>query len=192
MFYGGSNLDASVKINDNYIVTYSGNASNGMPLQVHCAYNIKYRRFVHMDRAMKNKIQNMLITQKGINLKTLLAIINGYPVPESVQANVDEQINYLTAGNPEFTKEQVVEYILTTYPELREYSHYQLPVSVYEYDEIEAALGTRAFFFHVMPQVIDLDEADQIASLPKKDQMKALGKHPSLDPHANPFKYGLG
>ncbi len=183
MFTGKTddNYWADIRTNENYIVAYSrGNMASGGPLRVHCAYNIKYKRFVHMDKAMRSKIENMLITRKSIDLRTLLAIINGFPVSKKVQEDVDREINYLTGGNQGFTKEQVIQYILSSYPQLEPYSHYSLPISVYDYDQIEESLNGNAFFFHVMPQIIDLDEADQIASLPKKEQMRVIGKHPSL------------
>ena len=143
---------------------------NQAPIYIERAYDIKERRLVNLNSYTRNTLESMLICQKFIDSCTVLAIINNWNVPEEDRKEIDDEINYLTNGNIDITREQVINYIFKCYPDLRKFACYPTPLDIYRYKAIRRSINMIApggFAFHIMPQHID-DKID-IKDIKKKE-----------------------
>lgn len=168
-------LSADVIYDENYVVAYTrGSMAMPMPEKIECAYDIKNKGFVYLNKNAREKLEAMYISAKSISLKTMLAIINGYAVPEKKKGEIREAIDYLKGGNENISDEEVIEYIFKKHPELREFSHYKNPLTIYEYEDIVERIGETVYFLHIMPQRLD-----------SVGQQKTIGVHPSTKKEKN-------
>ena len=141
---------------ENYIVTYSrGCMVNNIPIQVESAYNIKSRRIVELDSNIKEKLEYMLLCSKGFSLEDLVSIINSWDMLyHGYDKRVKEVIKYLSGGNENISREQVIDYIYANYPKLKKYYNSKpSPMPLFEYRLI--VIDKNIYWFHMMPQIVD-------------------------------------
>ena len=139
--------------NDTYIVAYSrGCMVNQIPLNIEAAYNIKEKRLIDLDERTKVLLEYMLICKKGFDLAYVLQEINKEDLGVVDTEETEYLRTYLTSGNKNITQEEVINYILNTYPELKDYTNLKGPLSVVEYRNIKNKLTNSKFSFHIMEQ----------------------------------------
>jgi len=146
-------------VNDeNYIVVYSrGDMSNQIPLDIEGAYNIKNKSIVDLSNyKIKVLLEYMLICKKGFYLAPVLQYINDYPLQIVSDDEIEDLVTYLTSGNNNITREEIIKYILENYPQLEKHMNYTDKLSVIEYRNIVEDFDTDVLRFHIMPQIIDL------------------------------------
>ena len=142
-----------VIFNDTYIVAYSrGCFVNPIPLNIEAAYNIKEKRIITLNEKIKVLLEYMLISKKGFELANVLQEINEQDLGVLEEIENEDLRTYLTGGNKNITHEEVINYILNTYPELKEYTNLQGPLSVSNYRNILDNLDNKVFNFHIMEQ----------------------------------------
>ena len=173
--YGKEVLLANVKkiadffwiktVNDeNYILVYSrGDMSNQIPLCIEAAYNIKNKSIVDLsNNKTRVLLEYMLISKRGFDLATVLEYINNYPLQiVDEEEDIDLVERYLTCGNKEISKSQIIKYILENYPELEKHMNYTGTLSVIQYRDIIDSLGTDTLWFHEIPQIVDLSPIEK-------------------------------
>lgn len=148
---------------DNYIVVYSrGDMSNQIPLYIEAAYNIKNKSIVNLsDNKIRLLLEFMLICKKPIDVGVILEYINNFPLEIAEKDDIRDFVRYLTGGNNEISREEIIEYILDNYPELENYMNYTNKPSVIQYRNILNSFGRRYFNFHIMPQIVDLSQIEK-------------------------------
>lgn len=151
-------------VNDeNYIVVYSrGDMSNRIPLKIEAAYNIKNRSIVDLSNPkIKVLLEYMLICKKGFDVANVLEYINDYPLEIIDEDEKEDLAIYLTCGNTEISRTEIIKYILDNYPQLKEHMNYTEKLSVIQYRNIIDSLETDTLWFHEMPQIIDLSPVER-------------------------------
>ena len=139
--------------NDTYVIAYSrGCMINPIPLNIEAAYNIKEKRIITLNDKIKVLLEYMLISKKGFELENVLQEINEQDLGVLEEIEKEDLRTYLTAGNKNITHEKVINYILSTYPQLQEYTNLQGPLSVSNYRNILDNLDNNVFNFHIMEQ----------------------------------------
>ena len=139
--------------NDSYVVAYSrGCMVNPIPLNIEAAYNIKEKRIITLNEKIKVLLEYMLISKKGFELANVLQEINEQDLGVLEEIEKEDLRTYLTSGNKNITHEEVINYILSTYPQLQEYTNLQGPLSVVDYRNILDNLDNTIFNFHIMEQ----------------------------------------
>ena len=139
--------------NDTYVVAYSrGCMVNPIPLNIEAAYNFKEKRIITLNEKIKILLEYMLISKKGFELANVLQEINEQDLGVLEEIEKEDLRTYLTAGNKNITHEEIINYILNTYPELKEYTNLQGPLSVVDYRNILDNLDNKVFNFHIMEQ----------------------------------------
>lgn len=151
-------------VNDeNYIAVYSrGDMSNRIPLKIEAAYNIKNRSIVDLSNPkIKVLLEYMLICKKGFDVANVLEYINDYPLEIIDEDEKEDLAIYLTCGNTEISRTEIIKYILDNYPQLKEHMNYTEKLSVIQYRNIIDSLETDTLWFHEMPQIIDLSPVER-------------------------------
>lgn len=139
--------------NDTYVVAYSrGCMVNQIPLNIEAAYNIKEKRLIDLDKKTKVLLEYMLICKRGFDLANVLQEINEQDLDILESIEKEDLRTYLTIGNKDIPQEQVINHILSTYPQLRDYTNLKGPLSVVEYRNILDNLENTTFYFHIMEQ----------------------------------------
>lgn len=139
--------------NDTYVIAYSrGCMINPIPLNVEAAYNIKEKIIITLNEKIKVLLEYMLISKKGFELANVLQEINEQDLGVLEEIEKEDLRTYLTSGNKDIPQEQVTNYILSTYPQLKEYTNLEGPLSVVDYRNIADNLDNKVFNFHIMEQ----------------------------------------
>lgn len=142
-----------VIFNDTYIVAYSrGCFVNPIPLNIEAAYNIKEKRLVELSNETKILLKYMLLLKKEFDLTNVLQEINEQDLGVLEKTEKEDLRTYLTLGNKSISQEDVINYILSTYPQLKYYTNLEGPLSVVEYQKIKNDLVNTQFYFHIMEQ----------------------------------------
>lgn len=158
---------------ENYIVVYSrGDMSNQIPLFIEAAYNIKNKSIVNLSGKIRVLLEYMLIHKKGIDIAAILEYINDCPLGIAEEDEKEDLVRYLTSGNTEISREEIIKYILNNYPELHEHMNYTNKLSVIEYRNILDEFDDDYLRFHVIPQIIDLSpvEKKRLESIDELDE----------------------
>ena len=143
--------------NDTYVVAYSrGCMVNQIPLNIEAVYNIKKKRLIDLDKKTKVLLEYMLICKRGFDLANVLQEINEQDLGILDDIEKEDLRTYLTIGNKDIPQEQVIDYILSTYPQLRDYTNLEGPLSVVEYRNILDNLENTTFYFYIMEQDLGL------------------------------------
>ncbi len=141
--------------NDRYIVVYSrGCMVNQIPLKVEAAYDIKNEKVVEIKRRNQVVLEYMLIGKKHFEIGTILEFINDNVLNIASAEETEDFKRYLTAENPNITREQVKEYIISCYPVLAAYCDYDYIITVMEYRALLDKLGNN-LCFHIMSEALD-------------------------------------
>lgn len=145
---------------ENYVVAYSrGCMVNQIPLTVEAAYSIKNKRLLNMqNERIKELLEFMLICKKGFDLTQILTEINSSDLGLLSGDKKDELRNYLTSGNKNINKKDIMSYILEAYPQLEKYASLTEKLSVSEYHSIEEELDESTFWLHAIPQDLSFVE----------------------------------
>ena len=98
----------------------------------------------------------MLIFKKGFELANVLQEINEPDLGILDEIEKEDLRTYLTIGNKDIPHEQIIDYILSTYPQLKNYTNLEGPLSVVEYRNISDNLEKKTFYFHIMEQDLGL------------------------------------
>ena len=148
---------SNVVFDENYVVVYSrGCMVNQIPLNIEAVYNIKKKRLIDLDKKTKVLLEYMLICKRGFDLANVLQEINEQDLGILDDIEKEDLRTYLTIGNKDITQEQVINHILSTYPQLKDYTNLEGPLSVIEYRNILDKLETSTFYFHIMEQDLAL------------------------------------
>ena len=129
---------------------------NQIPLNIEAAYNIKEKRLIDLDKKTKVLLEYMLICKRGFDLANVLQEINDQNLGILESIEKEDLRTYLTIGNKDIAQEQVIDYILSTYPQLKDYTNLEGPLSVVEYRNILDNLENSTFYFHIMEQDLGL------------------------------------
>ena len=151
------NFYCRVRYDKNYIVAYTrGNIINKIPINVEAAYNINTRNFMGIEnKRFKRLLEYMLICKKEFAFPLVLQTINDEELQIVKESEKEDLFNYLTAGSKRISRDEVIEYILSKYPVLREYTKLHGPICIIEYRKIKKEIiertGIDCFFFNIMP-----------------------------------------
>lgn len=142
--------------NDTYVVAYTrGCMVNQIPLNIEAAYNKKEKRLIELDKKTKVFLEYMLICKKGFELANVLQEINEQDLAILEEIEKEDLRTYLTSGNKDIPQKKVINYILSTYPQLQEYTNLKRPLSVVDYRNILDNLDNATFKFHIMEQDLE-------------------------------------
>lgn len=147
---------------DNYIVTYSrGCMMNQIPLNIEAAYSINNKRLLDLsNKKIKVLLEYMLISKKGFDLANVLSEINSSDLGLLDEDEKEDLSIYLTSGNMDISKDQIISYILNRYPQLKKYTELEGKLSVTEYRKIIDELAD-TFYFHMMSQDLNFLGTDR-------------------------------
>lgn len=157
-------------INDeNYIVAYSrGSMANQMPLTIEGAYNIVNKKLLDVtNERTKELLEFMVVCKRGFSLFQILAEINLNDLGLLSKREQKELRNYFTSGNRNIDQEEVREYILSAYPQLRKYAELQDKLTLAKYHAIEEELGELTYWLHSISQNLDFNESVSTKKLKK-------------------------
>ena len=141
--------------NEYYIVAYSrGCMANQIPLNIDAAYSIQEKRLLTLSPKLEELLENMLVAKKGFGFAQVLQAINETDLQIIGKRESNKLVNYLTAGNPNISKQEVIEYILKCYPEFKKYTNFKGIISVLKFEKLKAEFGDNTYFFHIIPQDI--------------------------------------
>ena len=145
---------SNVVYDENYIVVYSrGCMVNQIPLTIECAYDIKEERMLDLsNKKLKVILEYMYISKRGFELTDVLTFINKEDLQILDEESKGDLKRILTCDNNEITDEEVINYIISKYPNLMLFRNLTGPLSVIEYKKIEELVGQNILRFHLMPQ----------------------------------------
>lgn len=149
---------SDIKFDENYIIVYSsGCMVNQIPLKIESAYNIKTDTILDLekDKKLATELEYMFISKQGFDIRTTLSVINSSNLEVSDNEDVKNMIKYLTNENNNITKEEVINYIIKTYPLLSRFSQIETPITVMDYKMILKEFNSSYLYFHKIPQIID-------------------------------------
>ena len=149
---------SDAKFDENYIIIYSrGCMVNQIPLKIESAYNIKTDTIldVQKDKKLAAELEYMFISKQGFDIGTTLSVINSSNLEVADNEDVEDMIKYLTNGNNNVKKEEVINYIIKAYPLLSRFSQIETPITVMDYKMILKEFDSSYLYFHKMPQIID-------------------------------------
>lgn len=139
--------------NKDYVIVYTmGYSRNVIPYNIEKIYDINEREIVDIPNdEILDIIENMFISQKIVDAKTAILLINGIiDNPE-----VDKLYKYLTANNSNITIDMVAKYILEKYPELKRYVGIGKEPITMEYLIETNNFEDKILYLNVMPQKVD-------------------------------------
>ena len=141
---------------DNYIISYiRGTTLNPIPIDITGAYSIKNKDLLTLDDyRIKKILEYMLITKKQFELAHVLSEINDTDLGLLNKEELLTLRSYLTMGNEKITREDVIKYILNTYPSLEEYKNISHVMTVAEYRRLNHELLIENPSFHTISQDI--------------------------------------
>ena len=157
-------------INDeNYIVAYSrGSMVNQMPLSNDGAYSITNKKLLDLtNEKTKKLLEFMVVCKRGFSLFQILAEINLNDLGLLSKREQKELENYFTSGNRNIDQEEVREYILRVYPQLKKYAELKDKLTMAKYHEIEEDLGELTYWLHSISQNLDFNESVSSKKLKK-------------------------
>ena len=126
---------------------------NQIPLNIEAAYSIKNKKLLNMtNKKIKVLLEYMLIAKKGFDLANVLSEVNSNDLGLLSEDEKDDLRRYLTLGNDAISHEDVINYILQLYPQLKKYVDLKDKLFISEYRAIEEELGESTFWFHSIPQ----------------------------------------
>ena len=141
--------------NERYIVVYSrGCMVNQIPLKVEAVYDIEKQKVVELKKSNRVIFEYMVLFAKRFELATVLEYVNDNVLNIASQEETADFHRYITAGNPNITREQVKEYVFKNYPVFIAYADYDYIVTVMEYRALTENLGNE-FAFHIMSNALD-------------------------------------
>lgn len=149
---------ANVTHDDNYIVVYSGGCFlNQKGIQVEKAYNIESNTVVEVENNPKlaENLKYMLVDRLPFDTSTVLSVINKKNIGHTTEEEITDLINYLTSENPQITLDEVIEYIVDTFPVLENYQNMEDTITIEDYKDVTKKVGCSKLFFYKMPQIID-------------------------------------
>lgn len=147
----------NVAYDDNYIVVYlKDNTINQFPLEIKCAYNIKTNTFLNVRRNFElvENLEMMLINKRMFNIEPVIIWLNQKDIELGFQDETERLIDYLTNGNKNITRDEIVSYILKEYPVLSNYLGLTLMDCKKALDDTRG----KCLFLHKMPQIVDTTE----------------------------------
>lgn len=148
-------LVRSFNYDENYVTVISKYAYRDYAY-VEAAYNIKDKELVELDYNTSYLLDYMYALKDIYSLGYVLELINdNYLGFYSDDVLEDSIILYLTSGNPNITKEEVINYVLECYPKLKKYTNLELPFTASKYQEIIHDIGKLELSFYKMPFVIE-------------------------------------
>ena len=104
---------------------------------------------IDLDKKTKVLLEYMLICKRGFDLANVLQEINEQDLGVLEEIEKEDLRTYLTAGNKDIPQEQVIDHILSTYSELKDYTNLEGPLSVLQYRNIADNLENTIFKFHI-------------------------------------------
>jgi len=142
--------------NDTYVVAYSrGCMYNQIPLNIKAVYNIKEKRLIDLDKKTKVLLEYMLIFKRGFDLANVLQEINEQDLGILEEIEKEDLRTYLTIGNKDIPQGKVINHIISTYPQLKDYTNLEGPLSVVQYRNISSNFEDSTFYFHIMEQDLE-------------------------------------
>ena len=113
--YTDSTFTSNVVYDNNYIVVYSkGDERNQIPIEIECAYNIKTG--IILDTKNNSKLSDdlymMLIGKKRFSARSIVILLNQKDLELGYEDETVRIIEYLTNGNDNISREEVVDYIV--------------------------------------------------------------------------------
>ena len=148
------NFWVAYEYNENYLVIYSrGCMANQIPLAVEAVYDMTNKKVICVLNKNKVIFEYMCIAKKGIDASVILEFLNDRKLEIADDEEVDDFIRYVTAGNETISKEEIKEYILSEYPQLRKYMNFKIPLTVKEYRKIVANIEDD-IRLHIMPNLL--------------------------------------
>lgn len=150
---------SDVLYDENYIIVYSrGTMFNQIPLSIEVAYNIKTRKMVDLTNIeLRKLLEYRFLFKKYFDLRDVLTFINDVDLKLiSSKDGLVRLKEYLTSGNEQISRHDIIDYILTEYPILRKYNNIKNPIYVKDYLEMIEEIGLSDLYFHTMP--ISLNE----------------------------------
>lgn len=151
-------FSCDVVCDDNYVVVYSkGSMMNQIPLIVECAYSINSDAILNTKKNKKlaKDLEMMLISKRLFDIFTVVSVLDKSDLKsEYLDVETDYFIEYLTNGNNNISREEIISYILRSYPDLVDY----LNLSVTDLCNKVGDSKLRCLSFYKMPQIIDTEE----------------------------------
>lgn len=142
--------------NENYIVAYSrGCMVNQIPLKVEAAYDMANKKVIPVTKKNKAIFEYMCIAKKGVHADVILEFLNDNKLDIAETDEVDDFVRYVTAGNVDITREQIVAYILTQYPILEKYMNLEEKLTAKKARRIIEEIGDSVLRFHIMPNILN-------------------------------------
>ena len=119
---------------DNYIIN------------VESVYDINNHRLLDLSNSkVKSAIEHMLFKKESFSLAHILQEINEVDLQILNDDEKTELNDYLTSGNKKLDHNRVVNYLLSYFPEFKEYDSINHPLTVTEYRNIAKALKKETF-----------------------------------------------
>ena len=112
------------------------------------------------NKKIKVLLEYMLISKKGFDLANVLSEINSSDLGLLDEDEKEDLSIYLTSGNMDISKDQIISYILNRYPQLKKYTELEGKLSVTEYRKIIDELAD-TFYFHMMSQDLNFLGTDR-------------------------------
>ncbi len=140
----------------NYIVFYTTRYGISSILScVEVVYDIKNKRTIKLDNKKSFLFKYMYIDLRTIDPKVILQYINDCDLELTSNDNIESFEEYITGGNKNISKEEVINYIFEKYPVLKEYTNISGPLSVKKYDELLKEMDIPEYGFHIIKQIIE-------------------------------------
>lgn len=140
--------------NENYLVIYSrGCMANQIPLTVEAVYDMTNKKTVPVLNKNKVIFEHMCISKKYIDTSVILEFLNDRKLEIADDEEVEDFIRYVTAGNETISNEEIKEYILSEYPQMKKFMNFETPLTVKEYRKIVANIEDN-IRLHIMPNLL--------------------------------------
>ncbi len=143
---------------DSYIVVYTIDVSMNA-IKVQTVYDIKNNKILKLDDKKRFLFRNMYVAKVKFDVQTVLQYINESNLGITSNNKIKFFEEYITGGNKNISKQEVINYILECYPILKKYTDIKGPLSITNFnnimEKINAINYNYQYRFHVMKQIVE-------------------------------------
>lgn len=141
--------------NEFYIVIFSRDVSKEKnQFKIEAVYDIVKQNIVQLSEKNEHIFEYMCILKKKTDVAVVLQLLNNSKLQIAEEAEIEEFIKYITAGNENITREQIKEYILSVYPDFIKFMNLTSEISIIEYRKILSELNLEICEFNIMPHLL--------------------------------------
>ena len=139
----------------NYVVVYSRDCMyNQIPLTIEAVYDLVNDKLLKLSKNNRQLFEFAYVTKAIFSESVILQYINEVDLQITTPEEIEEFKKYITGGNSDISKKDVIAFILKEYPIFEKYIDIGAPLTLIQYRKITEAFKDESISFHIMTQAL--------------------------------------